>query len=140
MSHNPSFPALKRSGASTTACSRQRAEQNRRSIVNGVDSYGRKVEPSTLVHSLSTIPLATSTTDAQMPPPGMRLLGEMSTRNAQTAAVQALGLRWLEEQLLEAGRHLELDPDRQEEAKALFRRASIVRAERLELLTRCGLI
>jgi hypothetical protein len=48
----------------------------------------------------------------------------------------------LEAQLRADGQHAELDPDpaKQEEAKALFRRASLVREERLALLDECGLL
>lgn len=41
--------------------------------------------------------------------------------------------------LKDAGRQLELVPGRRGEANALFRLADRVRAERMELLERCGL-
>lgn len=38
------------------------------------------------------------------------------------------------------GRELELDPGQQQEAAELFRLATTVREERLELLRECGLV
>lgn len=51
----------------------------------------------------------------------------------------ALQLRESEERLRTAGRSLELVPSRRDEANRLFDLASRVRAERLEILERCGL-
>jgi hypothetical protein len=65
-----------------------------------------------------------------------------ATDDPQPSLARIQHLVALEGALKDAGRRAELDPDpvKQEEAKALFRRASLVREERLALLDECGLL
>lgn len=65
----------------------------------------------------------------------------MTPTSLQLAAAADRILRLIKREvsLREAGRHLEINPSCSEEAAWLFGRADETRAERLELVERCGL-